>query len=316
MKKVIKGNIGAFARFYHRIRSTRWIWRLLNRKSRNFYHSMSRKISSEEQKIIDDLRQNGIAITHIDKLYSPEVFKGLEQYAQKRWNDADVRARYDKRNDALEGDKLKSKSFFLVDLWTGKHVLDLSHPYTKFSLSDPILNIVNGYMDMLVKFNDWRLQVTVPMPEGMRSYASQEWHRDPEDQQLVKVFLYINDVDEGSGPFIYLKKSHIFGKWRGLFPQKPPRGSAGNESKIPTDDKVICTGKKGTIIFCDTSGLHRGGHAKTGNRFMYTSVFMSPAAVWPALYKPSIPLDISTLSPQAQYAVTDLKIKEPKYFQY
>ncbi len=316
MKKIVKSIVGAAARFYHKVRSIRGMWKFLNRKSRKLYSSIQHDISNEGQKIITDLKENGIAITHVDKLFPKEVFEGLERYAQKRWNEADVRARYEKRNEALEGDKLKNKSFFLVDLWTGERVLDLSHPYTKFSLSKPILDVVNGYMDMLVKFNDWRLQVTVPMPEGMRSYASQEWHRDPEDQQLVKVFLYINDVDEGSGPFIYLKKSHIFGKWRSLFPQKPPRGSAGSESKIPTEDKVVCTGKKGTIIFCDTSGLHRGGHAKSGNRFMYTSVFMSPAAVWPILYKFPASLDTSALSPEARYVITDPGTKEPKYFQF
>ena len=30
--------------------------------------------------------------------------------------------------------------------------------------------------------------------------ASQEWHRDPEDQHVVKVFLYFSDVDEDAGP--------------------------------------------------------------------------------------------------------------------
>lgn len=316
MKQIIKKTVGVAARTYHRVRAARPVWTLLNAKSTVLYRKSKLNFDEKMVEIIKDLKENGIAVTHIDELLPSGAFVELKHYVEKRWSDQDVRNRYDKRHDAFEGDKLKSKSFFLVDLWEGERILNLNHPFTRFSLSHPILGIVNAYMDMYVKFTDWRLQVTVPMPEGMRSYASQEWHRDPEDQQLVKVFLYLNDVDENSGPFIYLKKSHIFGKWRKLFPQQPPRGSAGAEAKIPQVDKIVCTGKAGTIIFCDTSGLHRGGHAKKNNRFMYTSVFQSPASVWPTLYKYPEDFSLDNLQFDQQFAIKNNDKAEPKFYQF
>jgi len=316
MKKIIKSIIGTIARLYHKIRASRIVWTLLNTSSIRLYRKSENKLSDEQKKIVEDLNRDGIAISHIDKLFSKDVYIELEKIAQNRWNDKDVKERYDTRGNLLEGDKLKSKNFFLIDLWNGERVLDLKHPLTKMSLSNQILGTVNAYMKMYMKFFDWRFQVTVPMPEGMRSYASQEWHRDPEDQQLVKVFLYLNDVDDNAGPFIYVKKSHIFGKWRHISPQQPPRGSASQDSLIPVEDKVICTGKAGTIIFCDTSGLHRGGHAKTSNRFMYTSVYTSPASVWPILYKYPNTLDTSNLSKEAKFAVTNRIKKEPKFYNF
>lgn len=310
IKKLIKKAIGAVARFYHKIRSLRVVWLMINLPSIIRYKRNVPTLNEEQKRVVAALREDGIAITHVDKLFPPETFAELQKFALTRWEDADVKSQYERRDESRDGDKLKSKSFFLVDLWKGERVLDLSHPFTKFSLSDVVLNTVNTYMGMFVKFIDWRLQVTIPMPEGMRSYASQEWHRDPEDQQLVKVFLYLNDVDEAAGPFIYLKKSHYTGKWRHLFPQKPPRGSAGEDDKIPNQDRIVCTGKAGTLVFCDTSGLHRGGHAKSKNRFMYTTVFESPASVWPVIMK------YPKHFPQLAYAI-DNKVKaEPKFYNF
>ncbi len=306
MKQIIKKSIGIISRRYHQVRSLRPVWKLINIVS---IVKFSQPVLNEEQnKILQDLRNDGIAITHIDKILPPEIFKQLQQFAMDRWSDADVKERYEKRHEAKDGEKLMNKSFFLVDLWKGKRILDLNNIFTQFSLKNEILDIIQSYMGMLVKFTDWRLQVTVPMPEGMRSYASQDWHRDPEDQQLIKMFLYLNDVDESAGPFIYLKKSHISGKWRHLFPQQPPRGSNGIDSEIPTDDRVVCTGKAGTVIFCDTSGLHRGGHAKSNNRFMYTSIFMSTASVWSSIYTNQNKKDI--------FAVQNKIKKEPKYYSW
>lgn len=316
MKQLIKKNIGMVSRAYHTVRSARPVWNLINTKGRKNFRNSPVSLEGEQKKLVEDLRRDGIAITHADKILPPGVFAELQKYAMDRWDQQEVQERYERRHEAMKGDKLMNKSFFLVDLWKGEQVLDLNNPFTKFSLSSPVLNVIHSYMNMWMKFTDWRLQVTVPMPEGMRSYASQDWHRDPEDQQLVKMFLYLNDVDENSGPFIYLKNSHIYGKLRHLFPQKPPRGSTGDDAKIPQENRQVCTGKAGTIIFCDTSGLHRGGHAKSNNRFMYTSIYESAAAVWPVAYKYPQNFDTSKLSAEAKFAVSNKIKAEPKYYKF
>jgi hypothetical protein len=40
----------------------------------------------------------------------------------------------------------------------------------------------------------------------------------------------------------------------------------------------VCTGKKGTIIFADTRGFHKGGEARTRDRLMYNAMYTSPAS--------------------------------------
>ncbi len=95
--------------------------------------------------------------------------------------------------------------------------------------------------------------------------ASQRWHRDFNDQHLLKAFLYLVDVDEGTGPFEYIPGSAPGGQyahewpWRPLGETYPPEGAL--EERIPADAIKTFTGPKGTLLFCNTSGFHRGGFA-------------------------------------------------------
>jgi len=274
-------------------------------------------LSSKEFQIVRELKKNGIAVVHISDLFPQTMFEELQQYVKNRWEHPEVIKKFKSRHEAVSGGKLLSKEYFLVNLWEGESVLNLANPFIRFSLDSSVLRIVNSYLSLLSKFRGWHLQITVPMPKGDRRYGSQEWHRDPEDKKLIKMFLYLNDVDEGAGPFVYLKGSQEGGKWRHLFPQNPPRGSAGNDIAIPQEDLVQCTGKIGTVILCDTSGLHRGGYATSGNRFMYTSVYTTPASVWPIIFKYPPHLESINLSNQASYAVLNNPLqREPRFYKF
>jgi hypothetical protein len=172
---------------------------------------------------------------------------------------------------------------------------------------------------MFPKFRYWHLETTMPMPAQNRAFASQVWHRDPDDQQLMKAFLYLNDVDEEAGPFTYLKYSQYGGKWRHLFPQNPPSGTQkmppNVDDLIPKEDRHTGVGRAGTIIFADTSGLHRGGFAKGKNRFMYTSAYAPPSTLLPIRYKYPAGFDTSQLFSMQRYALeNDAHQREPKYF--
>jgi ectoine hydroxylase-related dioxygenase (phytanoyl-CoA dioxygenase family) len=47
------------------------------------------------------------------------------------------------------------------------------------------------------------------------------WHRDYNDQHLVKVFVYLVDVDEGTGPFEYVPGSARGGRYADIWPWQP-----------------------------------------------------------------------------------------------
>jgi len=246
----------------------------------------------KEKEVIEAVKRDGIAFASVADFFSQEVFDQLQSWVKNRWNDADVQKRFRERGAHLVKNKegqamIDGKNYFLIELWNGPHMLDLQHIFTQFSLSCPILRIVSGYLEMFPKFRYWELQATVPNVAGDEgnARASQRWHRDPDDKKMLKMFLYLNDVDEESGPFMYLKGSHSMGRHSRLFPGKPPQGTPKfpkiEDDMLPREDIILATGKSGTLIFADTSGLHKGGLAKSKNRFMYTSAYMSQATVWP-----------------------------------
>jgi ectoine hydroxylase-related dioxygenase (phytanoyl-CoA dioxygenase family) len=112
--------------------------------------------------------------------------------------------------------------------------------------------------------------------------ASQRWHRDFNDRHLLKAFLYLVDVDEATGPFEYVPRSAPGGELDRLWPWRPL-----GENYPPEDEfaesidgrSVTFTAPKGTIIFCDTSGFHRGGFATANPRVLATFTWDSPASL-------------------------------------
>jgi hypothetical protein len=140
---------------------------------------------------------------------------------------------------------------------------------------------------------------------------SQLWHFDREDKYILKVFLYMNDVDEGSGPFTYAPGTHQKGRDRSIDPEHFTEGGVRrtNDEQMarafPRERWRICTGKKGTIIFADTRGYHKGGEARTGDRLMFTCMFTSPASESKKLIDFPAAFDAAGLS-EDQLAALDL----------
>jgi hypothetical protein len=79
------------------------------------------------------------------------------------------------------------------------------------------------------------------------------------------------------------------------------------EERIPKSAQVALTAPEGSMIFCNTSGFHRGGYA-TGNRPRVMAVYnySSPASL-AALTLRNFHPDVSRdgLSEQAAYALAD-----------
>jgi len=320
MKKFVRDCLCWFGRFYYRFRLYEPIYLyVLNRRGRTLYKQSGVLLSKEESSVSNQIREDGIAVSHVDYLGLTDFFSLIKAESDRRLMDAHFNDQLKSRDNYLVGDKIKSKDYFLVNLLEKDQVINLKNDFIRLSLSTQVLNIVNSYLQLLAKFRGSDLKATIPMPEGSRHYASQQWHRDPEDKRLVKVFLYINDVDESTGPFHYLKYSHDGGKWRNIFPLQPPSGTAkmppDADDMIPHQDVLSCVGKAGTLIFCDTSGLHKGGYSMEKTRVMYTSTFTSEASVCPIRYSYAPDFSLNGLSHQAAYALqNDPNQKEPKYY--
>jgi len=184
--------------------------------------------------------------------------------------------------------------------------LPLSSPWIRIGSSEALLDIVNAYRRLLTRLiyvDNW---YTVPNPAAEERVFSQRWHRDPEDQHCVKVFLYLADVDVDAGPFEYILSSSSGGRYGHLWPwgegkRYPPPASL--EKRVAVEDIVTLTGPSGTLIICDTSGFHRGGFAKTRPRVLATWTYVAQDARRTRRWFTLTPTDPPGLSTQARAAL-------------
>lgn len=261
-------------RAYFEVRTFWPIWfYLLNNKPRRLFNKNKPDLSPVGKKILEDLRKNGISTIKLEELFPDKnILSEFEDFI-KTLNP----------EEAEQG-----KKSFLKKYWDKFPVFDEKNPFVQFVLSKNILDVVNSYMSMWTKLVYYDLALTMPVGESA-PVQSQRWHRDPEEKRICKVFIYLNDIDEEAGPFTHVNGSQRGGKYGHLFPQKTPEGIYPDEKellkKVDQKDIRLMTAPKGTVIFCDTSGLHRGGYAKTKERLMFTAFFSAPTNTEKPWYK-------------------------------
>ena len=227
-----------------------------------------------EQKVARELKQNGISVVHFNDLLPAYHFSELQKLAEGLVQKAAIQETIKAIEAGARPDAISGK-FYLVRPWGNRPVLDVNDKFLKVCLSDPILRIVCCYFGMFSRLVDIGLWYNV-VTDGSDVF-SQRWHRDNEDRQIVKIFLYLRDVDHTNGPFCYIPKTHNAGPYKRIFPQTielsmyPPEGAV--EKAFATIQKQVCIGKAGTIIFADTTGFHKGGHPKFGGRLLLNAYY-------------------------------------------
>lgn len=289
-------------------------WELIWRYGFNFLSTLeyalseTRSLTRAEESILTNLNRDGVAVTSIDMLLTDTsefdrlgvAVEGLLKAREK-----EIAALGSQAADLTQ---IGSKTFNL-ELLGSELRFDSADVFCCFPLISPILNIANAYMRMyalLRYYNVWYTFATATAPR-----ESQLWHFDREDNYILKVFVYLKDVGIGTGPFTYAPGTHRKGPhWN----RKPESFSECNVQRtsdeqmnavIPQEDWITATGKRGTIVFADTRGYHKGGAARDDHRLMYTCMFTSPASDSKRLL--SFP-DLSTfkaLSRKQRFALND-----------
>jgi hypothetical protein len=173
-----------------------------------------------------------------------------------------------------------------------------------------MLAVANAYLRMWAKLSYVDLWYTVPQPAEAERVASQLWHYDFDDRHLLKAFLYLDDVDKETGPFEYVAGSQPGGPHHAVRPWRPMGYGRVPEEVVQRSvpDEAIRTfaAPRGTIIFCNTSGLHRGGFATARARVLATATYCSPASL-AALSQRNYDIDpsqLNDLSREGRYAVS------------
>jgi hypothetical protein len=256
----------------YELMDTWFVWKLRNRRFVKLQKQKPIPLGELEQRICEDLVRDGISITHMDELFpGSDWLHVLTTYGRSRQK---------------ESFQNKVKTYWR-EMWdVKKFLIDFTNPFLHFALQDRVLGIANCYLGMYAKLHSISLSETIPVTPGTPPIQSQQWHRDIGNKKYPKVFIYFNDIEEEDGPFIYLKGSQPGGPWNKLFPQinpyAPMRGRVSDAdiaAAVPKDAILHCMGKTGTIIFADTTGLHKGGYSIRNPRFASIMTFYSKASL-------------------------------------
>lgn len=248
----------------------RFIWHgVLNHAGVSAYKARPPKLSASQSRSAKDLKKEGVALLNFEELFPGRSFKECQEKAEQIISSPQHQEKIRAAANATGGHK-----FYLVRGWE-KSTFDFKNPLMNLAISDELLSVAASYLGMYPRLLYLDLWYNCPTP-GDDVY-SQRWHRDADDKKILKMFLLLRDVDDGSGPFSYIPGTQDEGRYSKVFASAAPYNSYppadGVAREFPKEKQFVGTGKAGTVLLADTSGIHKGGHAVKNARFLLNIAF-------------------------------------------
>ncbi len=165
-----------------------------------------------------------------------------------------------------------NKKSFLIPL-LDQTTLPLASPLMQFALSREMVSLVSAYLGslpILTYLNIWCSPVSV----STNKKSSQLWHLDHESLAQIKVFVYLRDVGEESGPTTIFSKADSR-----IIQEKIKYHLAGDEKHFDCDlagfTKIPLLGKRGDMVLIDTGAcIHRGAADVLEERSLFTIQYL------------------------------------------
>ena len=160
-----------------------------------------------------------------------------------------------------------------VDRITG--YLDINNcPVLKnFLTSREVMSVVKSYLNTNSVSISAMFFISNPTAtnEYQKSKAAQAFHWDNDFRKFLKFYIYLTDVDDDSGPHIFVEKTH------------KSKGRRHSLCRVYDDESVYryynkiksFTGKSGSSFFVDSYGLHKGEAPKKNSRILLNIHFGS-----------------------------------------
>lgn len=223
---------------------------------REQYQQSLPKLSPEDAKIVATLREEGICLTSLPELKLPHTKRLLKEMVMLHPH---LYTLSHLQNWQIGIPSLR-KFFYTEILFWG--------------LGERLLDIIENYIGLPLLFQgvDLRRDIADGTVQGVR-----KWHLDIDDERMIKVIVYLNNVGNSGGPYQYISRS-----WTNTIIK-----SLGYTSGYVDDREIAaivspekwktCAAKAGTIVITDPSRIfHRVKPAKRSRyslTFGYTSKY-------------------------------------------
>ena len=158
-------------------------------------------------------------------------------------------------------------------------------PVQDILASPTLINIAGQYLGTMPVADIVGLWWNTNYGDTPDSNAAQYFHYDLDRLKWLKVFIYLTDVGEENGPHEFVRGSHKSGHMPLTVRQKLYTRISDKEISDTYGDqnRITMTGKKGTLIFEDTRGFHKGNEVIANPRLVLQLQFSlsSFGAVYP-----------------------------------
>ena len=240
------------------------------------YRDRLPQLSPEDARIVSTLQQEGVYITSLPELKLPHTKRLLKEIMVLHPH------LYTLSNLKYWREGIPGSRKFLhteILLW---------------GLGERLLNIVENYIGLPLLFHgvDLRRDVAdAPLTDA------RHWHLDIDDERMVKVIVYLNNVGKTGGPYEYIPRSLTEHLTDALNYKSGFVSDEAISAIIPPEQWQTCAAKAGTIIITDPCNVfHRAKPAKRNRysiTFGYTSripkLFLSEFKLSPAEWNRTTP---------------------------
>jgi hypothetical protein len=158
-----------------------------------------------------------------------------------------------------------------------------------WGVNERLLNLVENYIGLPIRYHgvDLRREVADGKPNDVR-----QWHIDAEDHRMFKVILYLNDVEEGGGPFEYVPREQTLQAAKALHYGSGFVADDALARVLPRVEWKQAIAKAFSAVFADTCRVFHRAQAPT-KRDRY-SITYSWTSTTPVKAYPSMPIPPET----------------------
>ncbi len=220
------------------------------------------KLNAEDANIVDCLQTTGACVIPLEQLQLASTEAMLKK--------------------AVKLSKTLQKNFIKNDpnSWSielRKSEL-IKHPEVfLWGLETKLLNIVENYIGLPVIYQGSHIRRDLP---NGRKVSVRKWHLDWEDRRMIKIIIYLNDVDIDGGPCEYISKDLTTRAVKALnYHNFNFLDDETIAAAVPQSDWQSCIGKAGTAIIIDTANVfHRAKPAVKQARYSISFCYTSDLA--------------------------------------
>lgn len=148
----------------------------------------------------------------------------------------------------------------------------LACPHLLRAMNDPtLLQIAGAFLGCKPTISGVGLRWSFAHSESL--IEVQKYHRDMEDWKILRLFIYLTDVEDDSGPHQFVSGSH---RTAGRFRLRPYT-DADIDQRFGRDQVLTIRGEKGTAFLGNMWGVHRGMPPTVRPRLLFSCTYTMTA---------------------------------------